>query len=388
MSTVYYQVDALDTLMLRGNRSFGDAGDHGEAVMPPWPSVFAGAFRSAVLGRDVDRLAAFSAISGKRDIEAAERASQMRDALGGQVFDALGTPQEPGAFRLSWLSLLHEGRAVVPLPADLLAVSVEGQSAPEIVALDPAELPSIGSHGLPLCAVPRMSTPKKPSGGVWLDESGFAAYVKGKLPAAARFTRELYSSDMRLGIGIDVGSRTVQSGALYTTETVSFTPDTGFIVGIDGLEALLPDEGVLRLGGDGKGARYCRVNWQPPVAELKSARFRLVLATPAVFAQGWLPNGVSRDAPGAYWLNGDGFRGRLVCAAVPRHEVVSGWDLAAWQPKTAQRVVPAGSVYWFDDFEGEHRKLASWVGAGIWGDNADRQRRAEGFNLAWLGEWR
>ena len=50
--TSYYFVQPLDVLMIRGNKSFGDAGQHGEAVMPPWPSLFAGAFRSALLGKD------------------------------------------------------------------------------------------------------------------------------------------------------------------------------------------------------------------------------------------------------------------------------------------------------------------------------------------------
>jgi len=45
-------------------------------------------------------------------------------------------------------------------------------------------------------------------------------------------------------------------------------------------------------------------------------------------------------------------------------------------------------VYWFDDFAGDVGKLAEWVASGLWGDNPDRQRRAEGFNRAWLGLWR
>ena len=31
-----------DVLYLRGNKLFGDAGAHGEALMPPWPSMAAG----------------------------------------------------------------------------------------------------------------------------------------------------------------------------------------------------------------------------------------------------------------------------------------------------------------------------------------------------------
>lgn len=76
-----------------------------------------------------------------------------------------------------------------------------------------------------------------------------------------------------------------------------------------------------------------------------------------------------------------------MCAAVPRREIVSGWDLLAWKPKDAQRAAPAGSVYWFEDLHGPPDKLAAWVAGGLWGDNIDHQRRAEGYNLATLAAW-
>lgn len=68
--------------------------------------------------------------------------------------------------------------------------------------------------------------------------------------------------------------------------------------------------------------------------------------------------------------------------------MVSGWDLFNWKPKNAERAVPAGSVYWFDELQGDPGKLAEWVAGGEWGANADPQRRAEGYNLAALGAWR
>lgn len=40
MTTVL--IEPLDVLILRGNKLFADAGSHGEALMPPWPSVAAG----------------------------------------------------------------------------------------------------------------------------------------------------------------------------------------------------------------------------------------------------------------------------------------------------------------------------------------------------------
>ena len=88
-------------------------------------------------------------------------------------------------------------------------------------------------------------------------------------------------------------------------------------------------------------------------------------------------------------ITGTDFSARLACAAVPRGELVSGWNLLKNEPKPALRAVPAGSVWWFDEFEGDTGKLAEWVAGGLWDDNdaIDASRRAEGWNRAWLGAW-
>ena len=71
----------------------------------------------------------------------------------------------------------------------------------------------------------------------------------------------------------------------------------------------------------------------------------------------------------------------MVCAAVPRAEVVSGFDLARWQPKTAQRAVSAGSVYWIEGLEADAAALGKLAEHGLWPESVDNpSRRAEGFN--------
>ena len=65
-----------------------------------------------------------------------------------------------------------------------------------------------------------------------------------------------------------------------------------------------------------------------------------------------------------------------------RAAVVSGWDLAQWQPKAAQRIAPVGSVYWFEDFQGKAETLGKLAAEGFWAmsNYPDSSRRAEGFN--------
>ena len=406
MPTRYFFIEPLDVLMLRGNRSFGDSGEHGETLMPPWPSVFAGALRSALLGNDARRLAEFVKVGSSAFSSETERALQMRSVLGDALFNVLGTPQQPGTFRVTWASLgrvapgAQTPQALLPLPADLLVADAR-DALP--MALTPTPWPpgTSGAQSLPMVALLRSAKQVKPAGGRCLDGNALAAHLRGAPVASTESTALLYTSATRLGIALDAKTRTARDHALYTTDAVAFCQDTGFIVGVQGDSGLLPMHGLLRLGGDAKGARYRDLPFDAPGPALprQGERFRLILTTPGLFAHGWLPGGVVADDAGdthakaaTLRLRGPGFGARLACAAIGRHEVVSGWDLAQWQPKTAQRAVPAGSVYWFDEFEGDAGKLASWVAHGLSGENesttpAQQQRRAEGFNNALLGAW-
>jgi CRISPR-associated protein Cmr3 len=117
----------------------------------------------------------------------------------------------------------------------------------------------------------------------------------------------------------------------------------------------------------------------------------MVLTSPGLFERGWLPTGAADAGCGeAVAFSLHGVSGRIVCAAVPRAEVVSGWDLARWQPKPALRAAPAGSVYWLElDGSVSADALRKLVEHGLWTEaqyNTDL-RRAEGFNRVALAQW-
>ncbi len=389
-TTTYCYVRPTDSLFVRGNLAFGDSGEHGTGLMPPPPSLFAGAFRSALLGHDAAQLTAF--LSGGACTQPA-------------LAQCLGTADQPGQFRITWLSLAGEStpgaepEAVATLPADLTFLGKSFATlAPRAV---PQGVQSAG--GLPMRATLVSAKQEKPKGGMYLSQKGLLQHVQGQAPAPGTGieSQHLHQRDPRLGIGLNTDARTAEEGQIYTTEGFAFSPasangaarfaSTGFLVGLQGVDALLPAQGVLRLGGDGRSAHYRRVAFTPPSASLSGqTRFRLLLQTPALFSQGWLPDGVTPQADGSHCLQGPGFRARLACAVVGRREVVSGWDLYHWKPKPAQAAVPAGSVYWFDELAGDPSKLAAWVAGGLWPDHLDalqQARRAEGHNRALLAAW-
>ena len=373
----------LDVLYLRGNRLFEGAGAYGEALMPPWPSLAAGAIRSRMLadaGEDIGRFAAGARLGGTR------------------LNDSLGTPAEPGAFRVSAFVLARrndpsgEVKPRMPLPGDVIVTAPN--KLDDATYLRPCELPLQTSANLPKVPVLEAASPCKPTTGLWLDSDGWVAYLQGQpiRPDHLKRSSVLWGLDSRLGIALDDASGTAATGNLYTAETVALREDIGFLVRVEGADGLLPESGLLRLGGDGRGSavQTVKVKWPEPDWEHieKERRFRVVLSTPGIFPNGWLLPGCTS---GGHWCGQRGMRARLVAATVARAGVVSGWDLARRQPKTARRTVPVGSVYWFENLEGGTEGLRKLSDEGLWScmtkNEIDSGRRAEGFNNIQIAAW-
>jgi CRISPR-associated protein Cmr3 len=373
-------IEPVDVLILRGNKLFADAGSHGEALMPPWPSVAAGALRSRML---IDAGIDPAAFAAGREWIAAELAA------------ALGSVTQPGSFRIAHFGLArHTGKdgdaafePLLPLPAD---ISVDEQG--HATTLQPTHLHAAlaSSHPLPLPPTLLQPTAGKPKAGLWLTGAGIAAWQQGQALSAAQrhwvAASELWSLDSRLGIALEAGRNTVAEGQLYTSEAVALKPGVGFVAHVTGADGLVPQGGLLRFGGDGHAAslRACTAPLPPAdVGALASAgRFRLLLTSPGIFPDGWRPPGMETD--GRWHFHGAS--ARLASAALPRLETLSGWDVARRQPKPALRAVPTGSVYWLDDFQGDPAALDVLANEGLALD--DRARRAEGFNNCLLAAWR
>ena len=384
-------LEPLDVLFLRGNKLFGDPGSFGESLVPPWPSVIAGALRSRMLADDkwVD-VAAF--------------------ARGESPHPALGTPEKPGPFTVTAFHLARKKsdgavELLIALPADL--VVFEDDAGHSVVR---ALAPTVAAAGLQSSAscpaLPVLADPKRSKSvpGYWLTESGWKKYLAGGVPETSDLVTSsaLWAIDHRVGVGLDSSTRRAADGRLFSVQAVAMTKqrhrigadrrtgrplladyDVGFLASVSGAEP--PGHGTVRLGGDGRAAAVSAAAHTLPTPDYSAiataSRCRLVLTTPGIFEAGWLPTGVSQTAEGDYRFELQGVRARLVCAAVPRFEVASGWDLAKWQPKPAQRTAPAGGVYWMEELEATPEALHKLAERGLWNDPCeDDARRAEGFN--------
>ncbi len=383
-------VKPVEPVSFRGNVGFSGGGSVGRAMMPPWPSTFAGALRSHALVQHgvLEPLVRTGELPG----------GPVREALGPKPSEARGT------FRLSALGLWCERRerVVVPVPADL--VVTEGPDGePVLSSLGPVGLGVEVHHGGPLPMIPalRAHGRAKPSRGWWITDEGLARHLAGGTvaPGDLVHARELWVRELRPGVGLDAQTRSAEEGRLFTTEYVRLRAGMAFFVATAGDRGIFEGPGWLRLGGDGRIAQVVPAgeSVRAPGLPEKDWRdwnggFRVVLATPGLFRQGWVPDRVRRD--GERWMLEVGdLRAELVCAAVPRAEAISGWNMAKRRPWPVLRAVPAGAVYWFRIEDGCVEDLQRLVEDGWWGTDDSgriegwRQRRAQGFNNVWIGRW-
>lgn len=362
----YRFLEPLDVLFLRGNKLFGDPGSYGEALVPPWPSVAAGAIRSQMMAEANVDFAAFKS--------------------GNECLPELGTLEKPGPFTVAgfWLARkLDDGQveSFHPLPADLVVAGEnEGRKARRLSPVKPAAGLSL-SAPLPMLPALAADAPAKPVRGTWLRQAGWARYLAGETPTPDDLVdiAKLWKLDPRVGVGLDPGTRRADDGKLFTVQAVALAKHHGFLAAVQGADP--PERGTLRFGGDGRACAVRTVEFTPPAADLEAIasgrQCRIVLTSPGIFADGWRLPGC--DDAGRFTLGG--VSGRLICAAVPRAETVSGWDLANWRPKPAQRAAPAGSVYWMDELEATPKSLDKLAANGLWRDEEYHDsRRAEGFN--------
>jgi CRISPR-associated protein Cmr3 len=108
---------------------------------------------------------------------------------------------------------------------------------------------------------------------------------------------------------------------------------------------------------------------------------RLVLATPALFQHGWLPDWLARGV-----LPGTDIRVKLRAAVVDRWKPISGWSFETANPgaKPVRRLVPAGSVYFLEKVD---PKPVPFDSLWLHSVSDSEQDQRDGFGLALWGIW-
>lgn len=367
-----------DPLVVRDGRPFGNASGHRMKSLDwPYPSVLAGSLRT-LLGK-------------------------LAGGFSDEIVAGLKRIEIAGPLPL----LNHE--LYFPAPRDILVYEEDGVR--RHMRLWPAQY--TGGCDLPdgLAPVAVTKDVKPADVPAYWSSNRMAAWLCGESPTilpptleeAAPGTGYLKAPDKdeRTHAAIDMNTGAAADGMLFTTVGLDMTEGLQIAARVDAnddwtthlnrLGGLYPFGGERRLvhwQRDDNTSWQCPSELQATLSESGTRLIRLILATPAIFDQGWRPGWLN-----AHWQGSPpchpGITLKLISACVDRWKPISGWSLekGRWGPKPVRRLVPAGSVYFFEVEKGDPATLADdacWL-RSICDTEQDRR---DGFGLALWGIWK
>lgn len=391
-------IEPRDPLIARDGRPFGPNPGARAATLPfPFPSTVAGAVRT-LAGSDAAGLFAGSPtevlkhqVRGPLLVEVDDN-KPLRFLVPAPA-DALFLPptkDDPARVRRRWL---------VPLQ-----VRPDAQCGwPDGTSLQP-----VGQ------ATPSPDKPLSGSPRFWSWDT-FQAWLKQPgddlLPFRAGRRRILLDAtghdgpkhETRMHVRINRDMQSAEEGMLFQTAGLEFTyvpaglNSWPHLAGARRLALACVTDAPLREGVTGMGGERRLVRWRPvgdslpecpPKVRsdiLAQSYCRLVLLTPAYFAEGFLPTWLLTATPGVI--------AAVIGVVAGRPQVVSGWDLAATRgakqgaPKPTRKLAPAGAIYYLK-LKGKPEAIEQFIDA-TWMQNVsdDEQSRRDGFGLAALGVW-
>lgn len=407
-------IQPLDTQFYRSGLPF-DAGLDSNAfsLFPPWPRTLYGALRTEGLSH---KGISFKA-SWPLDPQWGGPSSFGSVVMRGPILATFqADPAQVGTFLL-------------PFPFDLARV----KDSPSLKHLTPCG--SLMNSCTDLATPPLyILSPANPTGDVleevddyWMEGgSVLTSYLCQKMDKKedqniGHRKEQLFTPEPRIGITRNKQTGTAATHLIYQVQHYRLAEKgpsglpVGFLTELDNPNPL-PNEGLLRLGGEGRPAAYRKLDematpwWSQPKTEVvnlvkETGQFKAFFLTPALFQQGAIPDRCTKQEDGT--ITGtlsSGVSFSLIGACLGKKEHIGGWDMKGNCPKPMRAVVPAGSVYFFRFYERDwqtndeatRRTIAEalwdelhfqpWCSQNPWEDELGPGK--EGFGLAMIGGWK
>jgi len=189
--------------------------------------------------------------------------------------------------------------------------------------------------------------------------------------------------ESKIGIARSTKTRTAEESMLYRIGAFRLSEDMSFIVDVNNLN--IREKGILKLGGKGVLSEYREIQTKilQEIMNIKvGKRFRLYIATPAIFRKGWLPSWIDENSlEGTIHTSNGRIQLKLLTASIGRYKSIGGFDMAKKTPKEMYRAVPAGSVYYFEIIEGTQEQIVSLFNF----KKISEERANEGFGFSLVG---
>jgi len=340
---VKVRINALDTLNFGvGKPSVWGEDSFGLGMFPPFPSVVRGAARASYLYEN-------------------------------GAFDVSGTDNDPtDNFTVAEYALLFNDCPYFPVPADFVLVENESDSKKkDLVQMKFKENDNLSSLTTPYRLWVDADGKATPAERHYVSRKDLEAYLNGETVADCVPLSKFITEESRIGIYREHDTKTVKDGMLYHVPLTRMN-DAAILANIDGFSC---DNEPIRFGGENKVACFNEygeaISPNAPDSINSDGSFKLYLATPAAFKDGYLP-----DLP---------VKATLLAAAVNGYESAGGFDMKERRPKPMRRAVKAGSVYFYQLNENtdENRKaILSLHGKSISVENS----RKDGFGICYIGK--
>lgn len=365
-------IEPNDVLMFRDGKPFSGGDDHyARGIFPPFPSTFYGAIRSKILSEIYPQYESYK--EGK---------------IPEEVKKEIGTPSVHGSLYVNSFLIARRINGIVhpvfPVPKDI--VNIKGREEDRFILKPEERLSDRIKSNFPFSSLtPLWIKSERPMEDIngFLSMEMMNKYLHEDVPDDIIKVDEIYQKDERVGIGKDRVRKTAATGLLYSVEYLRLKEDVGFLIELNGAKSL-PKEGLLRLGGDHRSAFYRETSFAMPDMEMvkqkikDSKRFKVILLTPAIFNNGWIPD----------WLDNKSGEGeikgiflRLVSSVIGKPVHVGGFDLVNRRPKEMKKAVPPGSVYYFELKNGSMDEVFNT----FWLKSISTEKQNEGFGITFIG---
>jgi len=331
-----YTLDAIDTFLFRSSAPF-DAGTNTSAktVFPPFPSLYSGiAYKHGRLSHGAEDL------------------NLIRNT------------------KIGINGLMYNNQLLAPKPADLFMMENESKAEQDEVLLCKLAEAPLSNYPLPfilLNDIPdKEYNHKKYRGNYYIPLAEINNYMKGEKITNYYNENRLYQFEEHIGITIDAATRQTEQGKFYKKQMVRTNASLYFELND---RVTIPDQTFVKAGRQGKQSYIGTTNLKLTFEDYENHRtehgnidiadtyFKIYLATPAIFENGWYPKWIKQRGRSSY-VGGFSYKKRkinveLIAARVGKLVEVGGFRQGNnFGPKEMRYAVPAGSVLYFKIIEG------------------------------------
>lgn len=353
------EITPLDTLFFRDGKPFSMGSETwADSVFPPSPSVFLGAIRSLYFSENPKEI---------------DLANEEND------------PTEN--FKIKNICFLNNGKPFFILPNDIVETNKDKY---ELIELEKKQN-FYSSVNQEIEYVLYSKNKVENVENAIISENELTKYLQTKAKSfSIKFISDFIINEPKTGIKRDNNTLNSEDGNLYRVG-MQRLKDLSFIVNIDLGNKKINDSGFMKLGAENKAVKYKKINDNTldyisannlfkNEGKRKADKFKLYFTTPCIFDNGYMPNWINKDS-----LEGEfnGIKLKLITYSIENPILIGGYDIKLNQAKTMNKIVPSGSIYYFqvignylfeDIIKAFHNKSIS------------ENREKEGFGIVFVGD--